>query len=366
MASKSPTWTRLYSSPASPQKEEGKDPKAAAKKPIPEPRPSSSIVLLSPTNEVLLLHRVKTSTSFASAHVFPGGNLDAFHDGEIPAPGAEDRHVDGPAYRLGAIRECFEETGILLANKDGRLVDLPQQERDEARKKIHGSQIKFADYLKSIGAEPDLDGLVPFTRWVTPVGVPKRFTTQMYLYLIPISRTGVPSEMLVPTPDGGVEHTEALFAPPQTFLSRVAANKMILFPPQYYILSLLTKFLKGPTASVEEGPVYYTKQRRALLKFLRSTPTADTDKGKAHVTSNISWADKVMSPYHLFVRKSDKRVVLGLEKPGLELKHSDRGGDWERVVLVSFGKAGPSQVEVRLREDVLREEKEASPEGSKL
>lgn len=113
-------------------------------------------MLLSPTNEVLLLHRVKTSTSFASAHVFPGGNLDAFHDGEIPAPGAEDRHVDGPAYRLGAIRECFEETGILLANKDGRLVDLPQQERDEARKKIHGSQIKFADYLKSIGAEPDL------------------------------------------------------------------------------------------------------------------------------------------------------------------------------------------------------------------
>lgn len=113
-------------------------------------------MLLSPTNEVLLLHRVKTSTSFASAHVFPGGNLDAFHDGDIPAPGAHDRHVDGPAYRLGAIRECFEETGILLANKDGRLVDLPQQERDEARKKIHGSQIKFADWLKSIGAEPDL------------------------------------------------------------------------------------------------------------------------------------------------------------------------------------------------------------------
>lgn len=152
MASKPQTWTRLYSSqPAAPQRE-----KDAAKKPIPEPRPSSSIVLLSPTNEVLLLHRVKTSTSFASAHVFPGGNLDAFHDGDIPAPGTQDRHRDGPAYRLGAIRECFEETGILLAKKDGRLVDLPQQERDEARKKIHGSQIKFADWLQLIGAEADL------------------------------------------------------------------------------------------------------------------------------------------------------------------------------------------------------------------
>ncbi|KAL6887745.1 hypothetical protein HDV57DRAFT_515228 [Trichoderma longibrachiatum] len=354
MASKPPTWTRLYSSPASPQKEPEKDSGATTKKPIPEPRPSSSIVLLSPTNEVLLLHRVKTSTSFASAHVFPGGNLDAFHDGDIPAPGTKDRHVDGPAYRLGAIRECFEETGILLATKDGRLVDLSQQERDEARKRIHGSQIKFADWLKSIDAEADL------------VGVPKRFTTQMYLYLIPISRTGVPSEMHVPTPDGGVEHTEALFAPPQTFLSRVAANEIILFPPQYYILSLLTRFLKGPTASVEEGPIYYTKQRRELLKFVKAVPTADTDKGRQHATARIPWADKVMSPHNLFIRKSDKRVVLGLDKPGPELKDSGRGGDWERVVLVSFGKAGPSRVEVRLREDVLREEREVAAERSKL
>ncbi|KAK1245703.1 hypothetical protein MKX07_004772 [Trichoderma sp. CBMAI-0711] len=365
MASKPPTWTRLYSSPASAQKAKEKD-SGATKKPVPEPRPSSSIVLLSPSNEVLLLHRVKTSTSFALAHVFPGGNLDAFHDGDIPAPGSKERHVDGPAYRLGAIRECFEETGILLATKDGRLVDLPQQERDEARKRIHGSHIKFADWLKSIGAVADLDGLIPFTRWVTPIGVPKRFTTQMYLYLIPISRTGVPSEMLVPTPDGGVEHTEALFAPPQTFLSRVAANEIILFPPQYYILSLLTKFLKGPTASVEEGPVYYTKQRRELLKFVKAVPTADTEKGREHPTASIPWADKVMSPHNLFIRKSDKRVVLGLDKPGPELKDSGRGGDWERVVLVSFGKAGPSRVEVRLREDVLREEREAAAEGSKL
>lgn len=113
-------------------------------------------MLLSPTNEVLLLRRVNTSTSFASAYVFPGGNLDAFHDGDIPAPDSQDRHRDGPAYRLGAIRECFEETGILLAKKDGRLVDFTQEERDEARKKIHGSKIKFADWLKSIGAEADL------------------------------------------------------------------------------------------------------------------------------------------------------------------------------------------------------------------
>lgn len=118
-------------------------------------RPSSSVVLLSPTNEVLLLHRVKSSTSFASAHVFPGGNVDTFHDGEVPEQGDPARHVDSLVYRMCAVRETFEETGILLAKKDGKLLDLPEEERNEARKLIHGNKVKFGEWLKSKGAEPD-------------------------------------------------------------------------------------------------------------------------------------------------------------------------------------------------------------------
>lgn len=115
-------------------------------------------MLLSPENQVLLLHRVKSSTSFASAHVFPGGNLDPFHDGSIPAVDAPDRHQDGPSYRIGAIRETFEETGILLAKRkdgSGELVSLEAAERDEARKKIHGNQVKFTDWVESVGGVLD-------------------------------------------------------------------------------------------------------------------------------------------------------------------------------------------------------------------
>lgn len=119
------------------------------------PRPSSSVVLLSSVNEILLLHRVKTSTSFASAHVFPGGNVDPFHDGDVPPEGNPDRHRDGPAYRMCAIRETFEESGILLAKKDGKMVSLPEKEREEARKQIHARKIKFGDWLSSIGAAAD-------------------------------------------------------------------------------------------------------------------------------------------------------------------------------------------------------------------
>lgn len=131
-------------------------------------------------------------------------------------------------------------------------------------------------------------------------------------------------------------------------------------------MQLLTKFLTGPTASLEEAPLHFMAQRKKVLAFLRRVPTAETDGGKAHPTSQVAWKDKVMSPYHLFIREGDGRVVLGLEKPGLELKGSDRAGDWDRVVLVSFGKGGPSKVEVRLREDILKEEKGSGSGDSKL
>jgi 8-oxo-dGTP pyrophosphatase MutT (NUDIX family) len=348
------------------------------------------VLLLSPTNEILLLHRVKTSTSFASAHVFPGGNLDAFHDGAIPEPDSPERHVDGAAYRMGAIRETFEETGILLATKDGALVNLSAEQRDEARKKIHGNKVKFGEFLESIGAVADTGaffprrsytpyrlslyiwlfdgstrtntecagGLMPFTRWITPTNVPKRFTTQMYLYLLPISKRSVPSEMLIPTPDDGVEHTAAQFAPAQSWLQKAADGSAIIFPPQVYLMKILTRFLTGSTSALEEGPLHYTAQRKKLVSFLRRKVTAETEKGKTHPTAGISWADKVMSPVHLMFREEDNRVVLALDKPGPELEGSQRGGDWERVVLVKFGKGGPSRVEVRMREEVLAEERE--------
>lgn len=130
---------------------------------VQHPRPSSSVVLLSPENQVLLLHRVQTSTSFASAHVFPGGNLDPFHDGNVPDVGARDMHRDGPSYRIGAIRETFEETGILLAKRkygNGELVSLETEERDAARKRIHGNEVNFTEWVESVGGIPDTGNFV--------------------------------------------------------------------------------------------------------------------------------------------------------------------------------------------------------------
>lgn len=189
----------------------------------------------------------------------------------------------------------------------------------------------------------------------------------MYLYLLPISDTSsVPSEMLIPTPDNGVEHTAAQFAPAKAFLSRAASNDIILFPPQAYLLSIIARFFTGESSSIEEGPLHLASQRRRLLSFLKRIPTAETPRGKEQSSASIPWADKVMSPHNLFIRHTDKRIVLGLDKPGPELKDSGRGGDWERVALVKFGKGGPTDVEIRGREEVLEEERKVKTSPEKL
>ncbi|KAI0457445.1 hypothetical protein F5B21DRAFT_464469 [Xylaria acuta] len=342
----------------------------------PEPRPSSSIILLSPTNQVLLLHRVKTSTSFASAHVFPGGNLSDFHDGTIPPPSDAKRHEDSLAYRLGAIRETFEESGILLAregSKDGPLLNLPTSERDKARKAIYENEISFGKWLESISGVADTENLLPFTRWLTPAHMaPKRFTTQMYVYMLPLETSSDPvlsaaqHEALIPTPDGGAEITTAHFDDASTWLEKQRRGEVILFPPQHFLLHLLSQFLTGasPATATSLGPsetrAYYSAQREKLRAFLHAVPTATHPKAVKHPTSQIPWADKVISPVTLGLRHDDRRSILVLDKPGLELKGSGRGGDWERVVLVKFGKGGPRNVEVRGREEVLAEEREAT------
>ncbi len=190
----------------------------------------------------------------------------------------------------------------------------------------------------------------------------------MYLYMLPISTapsssTSSAQTALIPTPthDGGLEHTAATFDNPHAWLAQARSGAIILFPPQYYLLTLVSQFLPLPATTTTNPPTPEAcqAQRAALLTFLstpQSPPTsAAAEKAGTHA---ITWADKVMSPAALLTRKADGRIVLGLDKPGPELKGSGRGGDWERVVLVRFGKDGPREVEVRGRGEVLEEERE--------
>lgn len=107
---------------------------------------------------------MKTSTSFASAHVFPGGNISPQQDGEFKWP-AEDarRHYDAINYRRAAIRELFEESGILLA-RDGaaepshrELIHVDDAARERGRHDIHNNKIEFVEWLKEQNPTAEMD-----------------------------------------------------------------------------------------------------------------------------------------------------------------------------------------------------------------
>lgn len=191
------------------------------------------------------------------------------------------------------------------------------------------------------------DGLIPFTRWVTPPNVPKRFTTQMYVYMLPLGSSiaaerDASTVVHTPTHDGGIEHTAAAFDDVSDWLARQARGEIILFPPQLYLLTLLGQFLTGPGD--------YAAQREALLDFLKKTPTGPG----GHPTASIPWGEKVISPVGLGIKRADGRNVLSLEGPGKEVKTQDptRAGDHSRVVLVKPTKRGPSEVEIIWRSEL--------------
>ncbi|KAL8808199.1 MAG: hypothetical protein Q9182_000263 [Xanthomendoza sp. 2 TL-2023] len=331
--------------PPNPQNANPKPPS----KPLPTASPSASILLISPTNHILLLRRVQKSSSFASAHVFPGGHIDP-SDGFLPPQGDVRRHEDSMAYRVGAIRECFEESGILLARKlegdlfSSSLLRLDEGERDAGRRAVHDKAVDFHTWVRDKGGVPDVEGLCPFTRWLTPADIPKRFSTQMYLYFLPLALPGLPRMLHVPTSDGGVEHTEAQFLPAAEWLELARAEKIILFPPQFFLLKLVADFLDGDGSVGEEGAVLsggnLQLQRDRLLEFVK--------------TGDPPWGEKCISPSNL--KQEGRRLALGLDYPGPELEATSRRGENERVIWVQLkGKGGASALEVGWRRDVVEE-----------
>ena len=133
----------------------------------------NSIILVNPQNEILLLHRVQTSSAFSAAHVFPGGNLSP-QGGALVVSGVE-RHRDNLAYRTGAIRELFEESGILLVRKDKdskELLSIAEPIRAAGRQIVHSEKVSFSHWLQQQSGKAVLD-------------------TGMLLQYIPYHRTAV-------------------------------------------------------------------------------------------------------------------------------------------------------------------------------
>ena len=128
--------------------------------------------------EVLMTARHADAGFAAGALVFPGGKIDA-GDAQLVryARGLEGLAPDEAAARIAALRETFEESGLLLLRRrgEGELLSGP-----EAAELAAGGA-DFATLASRPELEPAADLLLPFAHWITPLDRPKRFDTRFYL-----------------------------------------------------------------------------------------------------------------------------------------------------------------------------------------
>ncbi|AJA11722.1 hypothetical protein SKP52_24405 (plasmid) [Sphingopyxis fribergensis] len=157
-----------------------------------EPKLAATILLLrdEPEFQVLMVKRHQQIDFASGALVFPGGKL---HDRDADPAWAE--HCTGwPQFdevqrklRIAAIREVFEEAGILLAHhRDGRLFEHSCE--PAVRSAVDRGDLAFLDVVRDLGVQLRLDALRVFARWITPPIMPKRFDTFFYVVHAPANQ----------------------------------------------------------------------------------------------------------------------------------------------------------------------------------
>ncbi|NVH71900.1 MBL fold metallo-hydrolase [Paraburkholderia sp. JPY432] len=199
------------------------------------PRPAATILLVrdalyegSPTIEVLMTRRSAQASFAPGAFVFPGGAIDS-SDARI-ARSARRRATQDDAQAVqavAAIRETFEELGVLLAwRHDGVLVDdhdIAKLERATA----------IEDHCSQHGLTLAADCVYPFAHWITDRDLPRRFDVQFFVARMPVDQTAVAD---------GAEQFEPLWVRPDEALARHAAGDFAMIFPTVRTLERLRSF----------------------------------------------------------------------------------------------------------------------------
>lgn len=168
-------------------------------KPAAQPVPAATILLLRDGEaglEVFMVKRHHQIDFVAGALVFPGGKLEKGDSDtalEAHFDGGADWTAQMRALGAGAIREAFEESGILLA-RDARTGDFVSADRlaelQHYRAKLDKREVSLVDVLAREQLRLALDQLIHFAHWITPTNMPKRFDTHFFLAVSPVGHAG--------------------------------------------------------------------------------------------------------------------------------------------------------------------------------
>ena len=176
-----------------------------------EPLPAASVLVLRDSPfEILMLRRTVSASFVPNTWVFPGGITEAL-DLEL-----------GGMHSTGA-RETFEETGVWLG--------APLEDAEHKRRRLLAGSLSFRHVLTEAPLEKE--SLVLTSRWITPVGLPKRFDTYFFLATVPRDVIATAEQS---------EAAEVVWIPPAEALQKHAAREMAMVFPTLRNLEALAGF----------------------------------------------------------------------------------------------------------------------------
>jgi 8-oxo-dGTP pyrophosphatase MutT (NUDIX family) len=167
-------------------------------------RDAATVILLSdrPDLHVLMLERTRRAVFGPGATVFPGGAVDPADteprllrrvvDLDDRAAGAEHGLSGGGlGFRVAAVRECFEEAGILIARAEAGGAPVEHDaDLAAAREQLNAGTLRFVDLLEARGLVLAARELRLFSHWLTPRGAPRRYNTWFFVAPAPDGEDG--------------------------------------------------------------------------------------------------------------------------------------------------------------------------------
>jgi 8-oxo-dGTP pyrophosphatase MutT (NUDIX family) len=214
-----------------------------------EPRNAATVVLLrdrAEGAEAYLLRRTASMAFAAGFFVFPGGSVDArdeeFADeawvGPPPSAWAQTLSSDEPRARslvCAAVRETFEESGVLLAGSsaDNVVADTSGEDWEADRLALLDRSLSLAELLQRRDLVLRADLLRAWAHWVTPEFEPRRYDTRFFVAAMPTGQR---------TRDVGGESDRVTWIRPSDAMQAHAAGNLAMFPPTIVTLAELSAY----------------------------------------------------------------------------------------------------------------------------
>lgn len=209
-------------------------------------KPAATVILMRDAEESgfeIFIVKRSSRSSFGSLYVFPGGKLDpedterdlyayceGMNDEEASARlGIEN---DGLSFWIACIRECFEETGVLLTNPSDSLIQ-EYEKLSSLRKQLNNKEISFKDICISESLRLRTNNIVPCAHWITPAIEPKRFDTRFFLAKVNAKQLAS---------HDGFELTESFWIKPKDALVKLKEGKMNMILPTISNIEQLAEF----------------------------------------------------------------------------------------------------------------------------